>query len=130
MHDRQWKQTMGFERSDRQLEDVHIYIADTVRRCIHLAHDTKSQLEHLPTLPRFKEILYATLFILVSIIALINYFSRRRTHTAPTRPSTPSIEKAPTPPREKAKAPDRVPGTWIPSSFVRPTPAPYPDWDI
>src|ERR1700733_9242960 len=130
MHDRRWKQTMDFERSGRQLEEVHIYIAEIVRRCTHLAHDTKSQLQHLPALPHFKEILYASLFILVSIITLINYVSRRRTHIAPTRPSTPSIEKAPTPPREKAKAPDRVPGTWIPSSFVRPTPAPYPDWDI
>lgn len=116
---------MDVERTSRQLQRFHIYLSDAMK---HGAGDTRNRLQQFSTGPRFKDSLYASLFILVSLVALITYFSRRRSRTAPTRPSTPSIEKAA--PREKTKAPDRVPGTWTPSSFVRPTPAPYPDWDI
>jgi hypothetical protein len=119
---------MDVEISARQVQEFHIYLDSVKRRCACLVQDAKHHLQQLSTRPHFKEVLYASLFTFVSLIALVNYFSRRRTRTAPTRPSTPSIEKAA--PREKTKAPDRVPGTWTPSSFVRPTPAPYPDWDL
>src|SRR5256885_3765767 len=128
MHDKQWKQVMDVERSSRELRKFHIYVDNVMQRCACLAREAKVHLQHLSTRPRFREILYASLIVLASLIFFINYVSPRRSRTPPTRPSTPSIEEAP--PREKTKAPDRVPGTWTPSSFVRPTPAPYPDWDI
>ena len=128
MHERRWKQAMDVERSARQAEEFHIFLHGVMQRCACLAQDAKGNFKQLSARPHFKEVVYASVFILISLATLMSYFSRRRSQAAPTRPSTPSIEKAP--PQEKAKGPDRVPGTWTPSSFVRPTPAPYPDWDI
>jgi alpha-1,2-mannosyltransferase len=131
MHDGRWKQAMDIERTTQQLEEVHTYVAGTMRRCTQLASSAKYRLEQqFSARPSFKEALYISLVVLFLLIALINYFSRRRTLAAPTRPSTPSIEKASTAPCEKGKGPYRVPGTWTPVPFVRPTPAPYPDWSI
>lgn len=123
---------MNVERTAGQLEELHTYLADAMSHCSHLVHSTKHTLEQLATRAHFNETLYASVFLLVSLAALMNYFFRRRcSFTAPGRPSTPSIEKAPTPPREKkSKAANRVLGTWTPVPFVRPTPAPYPDWSI
>jgi alpha-1,2-mannosyltransferase len=122
---------MDIERTTRQLEEVHTYVAGTMHRCTQLASSAKHRLEQqFSARPSSKEALYVSLFVLFLLIALINSFSRRRTLAAPTRPSTPSIEKASVAPCEKGKAPYRVPGTWTPVPFVRPTPAPYPDWSI
>ena len=124
--------------SARQVQDFHTYLHGAMQRCASLAQDAKSHGRHLSTRPHFKVVLYpVSAAVVVCLVLLVNYFSRRRSRTtlSTSCPSTPLMEKAPPlplpPPQEKrSKALDRVPGTWTPSSFVRPTPAPYPDWDI
>ncbi|KAL1988792.1 hypothetical protein VTN96DRAFT_7676 [Rasamsonia emersonii] len=55
--------------------------------------------------------------------AVIKRFQSR--HLSASRPSTPDVEKP-----AKSKQNNRKYGEWIPSDFKRPTPAPYPNWDV
>ncbi|KAK5330655.1 hypothetical protein LTR70_000485 [Exophiala xenobiotica] len=82
---------------------------------------------HVSSHPHFEEIVYATLFTLLTIYALLTYFRRRRrANSAPSRPSTPVTEKGTT----SFKQPTREFGKWTPSAFRMPTPEPYPDWSM
>lgn len=69
-------------------------------------------MQRLPQHPHFKEIVYAVLLLVVTIVALTNYFvrSRNQRKTRASTPTTPELEKAPPSLRDKLKAPDRKPG--------------------
>lgn len=120
------------DKMSTRLDEVNNHDDKAMKHCTSLAQDAKHHLQQLSTHPHFKKIIYGSLFILISAITLINFISRRRPRTpsATTRPSTPSIEKAPSSVRDKLKLPDRVPGTWTPSDFKRPDPPPYPHWSL
>ncbi|KAK5936947.1 hypothetical protein PMZ80_010885 [Knufia obscura] len=76
--------------------------------------------------PHFKELVYATLFALLTIYTLTTYLIRRRRTNHPSRPTTPTTEKGTT----SFKPPPREFGKWTPSPFRLPTPPPYPNWSL
>lgn len=113
--------------SGSSLARLNALIVAAFHRCTCMA---RNHVQRLSTHERSKGLLYAGLLLLVAAVALVNFTLRRRKHIVPTRPSTPLIEKAASAAREKVKLPDRIPGTWPPSSFQRPTPPPYPGWSL
>lgn len=74
--------------------------------------------------------IYGSLFAVAIVWILVKIWTRAR-KSSPSRPSTPDVEK----PKSallagKGKKVDRKWGEWEPSSFKRPAPPPYPDWDV
>ncbi|KAH4205909.1 hypothetical protein HBI95_133100 [Parastagonospora nodorum] len=72
-----------------------------------------------------KAFIYAAL-----LLVAFTYLATKLTKTILSRrsspaPSTPTLEK-----RSPLKAPERPPGVWPPSAFLRPRASPYPNWSV
>ncbi|CAG8923035.1 unnamed protein product [Penicillium salamii] len=71
--------------------------------------------------------LIGVFFILNLCACLVIFVSKRWASGGTARPSSPDLEKPAVGLRGKVTRP---PGEWIPSSFQRPTAAPYTDWNV
>lgn len=108
-------------RSQPYIDEASTQIQKSRQQCSSFLHVLSQK-------PHFKELVYALSILIFITVAVSRYLYRRHLASPKTtRPSTPTIEKAS---HTKFAAPAREPGTWPPSSFKRPTPAPYSDWSI
>ncbi|KAK0610721.1 hypothetical protein B0T17DRAFT_621179 [Bombardia bombarda] len=69
---------------------------------------------------------YTYLLAAVVTLSIASLLYQRRNPTPPSPTSSPSQK----PPASKSPQDSRTPGQWPPSSFVMPTPPPYPSWSI
>lgn len=95
---------------------------DDAKRWImqHLSAETLTSLRTESIAPS-KVLLYLAAF---TILAIYLIYRRQSRKTSTTRPRSPDPEKKP------LATPPRAPGTWDPVSFTRPSPPPYPNWDL
>ena len=98
---------------------------DVQKHCNSFINSFRGATTQLLSPPHPKQI-FGSLAILIIFSVLITVSLLLRS-PAPTPPSTATHEKAAL---NKTAKSTRKPGTWTPSSFVTPTPPPYPDWDI
>ena len=113
------------------VEEVMTLACRMMQQWLCLASSVNQRLDSFASHRNVKEFFYATL-LLISCIYFALAYSARRSARGPlaTRPSTPALETAATNLGERSRTPDRKPGEWKASSFVRPAPAPYQDWSI
>ncbi|CAG8242086.1 unnamed protein product [Penicillium salamii] len=83
--------------------------------------------ESLDILSAIPKDLIGVFFILNLCACLVIFVSKRWASGATARPSSPDLEKPAVGLRGKVTRP---PGEWTPSSFQRPTAAPYTDWNV
>lgn len=118
------------ETSVSQINDFknHLRSSSQVprQRYLQLSRQVQDLRSHYPV----KEGIYVLALVICFWILTIPIGRRRRSHS-PSRPDTPSLEKAPaSPKRPKLRDATREPGVWTPSSFVTPAAKPYPGWSI
>ena len=91
---------------------------------VHYCEDKLEQWTHLKALHLLCLVVacYATLWLSTAVYKRIKRSPQVRTRS-------PDLEKR-TSGSSKFRATDRVPGTWVPVDFKRPTVPPYPDWDV
>ncbi|EXJ86678.1 alpha-1,2-mannosyltransferase [Capronia epimyces CBS 606.96] len=115
-------------RSQPYIDQASTQLRKSRQHCSSFLKTAQQDLDILSREPHLKTVVSALILLVFVTVALSRYLYRRHLASpSTTRPSTPTIEKAPS---SKAAAPARKPGTWIPSSFKRPTPAPFPNWSI
>lgn len=115
-------------RSQPYLEQANTHFQQSKHHCASALKSFQVDLRTFSQKPHFKEVLYGLCLLILLTVALTRYISFRRTRSpSTTRPSTPTIEKAPS---SKFSTPARKPGTWTPSNFQRPQPPVYQDWSI
>lgn len=128
---RQWLQK-PFEHSAKtsspHINDLKNRLQSSNNLLEHPSHQLSKQLEGRLLNRHIKEAIYAILLVAICIWVLTTLIARRRIPQIPSRPNTPSLERAAPP--SKLKPITREPGVWTPSLFVTPTVDPYPDWSI
>ncbi|OCT46947.1 hypothetical protein CLCR_02422 [Cladophialophora carrionii] len=111
------------------LDEATAQFQRTKHHCSSALSSAQTDFYRLSQQPHFKEIASGLILLLFLTVTITRYISYRhpRTPSRPSTPSTPRLEKAnhTSPPQSTRK-----PGTWPPSTFVRPKPPPYENWSI
>jgi Protein of unknown function (DUF3445) len=119
------------ETSTRHFVDFRHGLGKSAESTSYRAHQLTAQLKGLRAHLRTKEVIYALVLLTVCVWTVGTLIARRQRATRPSRPTTPSLEKAPPSAASSKFTPgSREPGVWTPSSFVTPTAEPYPGWSI
>lgn len=106
-------------------------LGSTVHLPYSYACRLSEQLKHLCSRHSLKSWLYALLLLAVCIWLLRTFLVKPQRNRSPSRPTTPSLEKAPlSDTSSKLKLVGREPGVWTPSPFVTPNAETFPGWSI
>jgi Protein of unknown function (DUF3445) len=118
------------ETSSPHIDNFKNRVRSTSYLSLYHSKELSRQLKDLRSYLHMKGLIYCLLLLAICLWVLV-ILGRRRHIQPPSRPTTPSLEKAAsstTP--SKIKAATREPGVWTPSPFVTPVAEPYPGWSI
>lgn len=121
----------GVKKGSPHINDFKRHLQSSAHLPSYYSHQMSKHLKESCSRSQIKEFVCTTILLATCIWILASFVARRRRLRQPSRPTTPSLEKAPlsTQPA-KFKAATREPGAWIPSPFLTPAAEPYPGWSI